>query len=158
MLTVRAVFIRMLKYYQGIIFITKNRLGTIRIAFQSHISIAIKYKELDQNTSRRIWENFTEPLDDSEAKVKEELRANLDNMKTWSLNGREIRNVIVIAQSLAWAQNRRKGVLRCDHVESVASQTLRFQDYYEQEKGDSRTKLAKAGTRDFHEKRVKDHL
>jgi hypothetical protein len=82
----------MLKYYQGIFFLTKNRLGTIRIAFQSHISIAIKYKELDQNTSRRIWENFTEPLDDSETKVKEELRANLDNMKTWSLNTKRHRH------------------------------------------------------------------
>lgn len=106
----------MLEYYQSILFLTTNRLGTIDIAFQSRISLAIKFKELDQRTRWHIWETFTERLDDSEEQGKEDFRANLDNMTTWSLNGRKIRNVLVIAQSLAWAQNRCKGTLRYDHV------------------------------------------
>ncbi|KIM98563.1 hypothetical protein OIDMADRAFT_31347 [Oidiodendron maius Zn] len=151
-----SVFIRMLEYYQGILFLTTNRLGTIDIAFQSRISIGIKYKELDEETRRRIWENFIYLLDESEHKAKEELCDNLDNMKTWPLNGREIRNVLVIAQSLAWANNRRKGALRYEHIENVASQTITFQEYYEREKKESRSKLVQAANRDFQEKKARD--
>lgn len=154
MINLILVFLRMLEYYQGILFLTTNRLGTIDIAFQSRISLAIKFKELDQRTRRHIWETFIGRLDDTEEQGKEELRANLVNMTTWSLNGREIRNVLVIAQSFAWAQNRCKGALRYDHVESVASQTMCSQEYYRQEKRDSRARLTKTGNREFQEKRV----
>ena len=86
--------------------------------------------------------------------MKEELRSNLDSMKIWPLNGREIRNVLVIAQSLAWDQHRRKGALRYELVESVASDTINFQEYYEQEKRESRAKLATTAKREFREKQV----
>ena len=152
----KLVFIRRLEYYQGILFLTTNRLGTIDIAFQSRISIGIKYKELDEETRRRIWENFIYLLDESEDKAKDELCDNLDNIKTWPLNGREIRNVFVTAQSLAWANNHRKGALRYEHIENVASQAITFHEDYEREKKESRSRLVQAANRDFQEKKARD--
>ena len=61
----------MLEYYQGILFLTTNRLRTIDIAFQSRISIGVKYEALDEETRRRIWENFIYLLNESEDKARE---------------------------------------------------------------------------------------
>jgi len=47
-----------------------------------------------------------------------------------------------------------QGARKYDHVEDVASQMMCFQEYYEQEKRDSRARLTKTGNREFQEKRV----
>ena len=150
-----SVFLRMLEYYRGILFLTTNRLGTMDIAFQSRISIAIKYRELDSQLRWRIWTNFIDRLDNSEAEAKEQLRANLEDIKEWELNGRQIRNVLTIAQSLALAEGRRRGALRFSHVEKVATETLNFQDYFEEAYRESRARLGEVTDRQFKEKKAK---
>ncbi|KAF2028630.1 P-loop containing nucleoside triphosphate hydrolase protein, partial [Setomelanomma holmii] len=96
-----SVFLRMLEYYEGILFLTTNRLSTIDPAFQSRIHIAIKFSHLRTNTRRAIWKAFIERLHETESIGKDELLDNIETMSEWELNGREIRNVLTIAQSLA---------------------------------------------------------
>lgn len=145
----------MLEYYKGILFLTTNRLGTMDIAFQSRISIAIKYRELDIEVRQRIWTNFIDRLDDSESEAKAELRENIDTAAKWELNGRQIRNVLTIAQSIALAQGRRRGALRFSHVEKVALETLNFQDYFDEASHSNRLQLGEvADRREFKQKTV----
>ena len=39
-------------------FLTTNRVTTLDEAFKSRISIAIKYRDLDKDARRQVWENF----------------------------------------------------------------------------------------------------
>jgi hypothetical protein len=115
------------------------------IAFQSRISIGIRYRELDGDFRKQIWTNFINRLADNESEAKIELRDNIDTLAAWELNGRQIRNVLTIAQSIAVAQGRRKGALRFSHVERVASETLNFQDFFVEASHQSKQQLLEVG-------------
>ena len=124
-----SVFLRMLEYYEGILFLTTNRLSTMDTAFQSRIHIAIKFNALGTNTRRAIWKAFIDRLDDSESVGQDELLDNIETMSEWQLNGREIRNVLTIAQRLALAKRQSGGGLRFEHVTQVADEAIKFQEY-----------------------------
>lgn len=136
-----SVFLRMLEYYEGILFLTTNRLGTMDSAFQSRIHLAVRYKPLNPASRRQIWRNFIDRLDKSEQTAKAELLENLADLEQWDVNGRQIRNILTVAQSLALNKTRMKGSLRYDHVEMVASETLKFQDFFGEALAESRKKL-----------------
>ncbi|KAH7393971.1 P-loop containing nucleoside triphosphate hydrolase protein [Phaeosphaeria sp. MPI-PUGE-AT-0046c] len=125
-----SVFLRMLEYYEGILFLTTNRLSTMDAAFQSRIHIAIKFTPLKTNVRRAIWKAFIERLDESESIGQDELLDNLEALSELELNGREIRNVLTIAQSLALAKRKSGGGLRYEHVNQVADETINFRAYF----------------------------
>ena len=52
------VFLRLLEYHDGIMFLTTNRVEAIDEAFKSRISVAIKYNDLDQDARKQVWRNF----------------------------------------------------------------------------------------------------
>lgn len=147
--TIVSVFLRALEYYKGILFITTNRLRTMDTAFQSRIHIAIKLGALSPDVRRQIWVRFIDRLDASEARAKKELRERLDNLQEWNLNGRQIRNVIMIAQSLSFSAERRRGALRFDDVEEVANKTIEFQDFFEEDQAERRGQLRDVPNRRF---------
>ncbi|KAI9148393.1 Fidgetin-like protein [Paramyrothecium foliicola] len=76
-----SMFLRMLEYYRGILFLTTNRLGTMDIAFQSRVALAIRYNLLTPALRHQIWLNFIERLSDSEKLAKQQLleRAGVGN-------------------------------------------------------------------------------
>lgn len=149
-----SVFLRMLEYYRGILFLTTNRLGTMDIAFQSRITLAIRYHALTPSIRRQIWVKFIDRLDTTENVAKQQLLGALDDLEMWELNGRQIRNVITMAQSLALAEKRIRGALRLEHIELVAGQTLRFQEFFDEDYRESRVKLGGIKDRAFVEKRL----
>jgi len=53
-----SIFLRQLEYFQGIMFLTTNRVETFDEAFQSRIHIALKYSDLDRKAKRIIWGTF----------------------------------------------------------------------------------------------------
>lgn len=139
-----SVFLRMLEYYEGILFLTTNRLSTMDPAFQSRIHIAIKFNSLGTHTRRAIWKAFIERLDDTESTGKDELLNNIVTMSEWELNGREIRNILTIAQGLALAERKSGGGFRFDHVDRVADETLKFQRYFLKAEEENRHKMKTA--------------
>lgn len=52
------VFLRMLEYYEGILFLTMNRVKTIDEAIASRIHLALKFNPLDRGARRAVWKNF----------------------------------------------------------------------------------------------------
>jgi hypothetical protein len=53
-----SIFLRLLEYFQGILFLTTNRVETFDEAFQSRIHIALRYNELGFKAKLKIWNMF----------------------------------------------------------------------------------------------------
>jgi SpoVK/Ycf46/Vps4 family AAA+-type ATPase len=51
-----SVFLHMLEYYTGILFLTTNRCKIFDEAFQSRVHVAIEYKEFQEHDGKSIWE------------------------------------------------------------------------------------------------------
>ncbi len=93
------VFLRMLEYYQGTLFLTTNRAKSIDDAFYSRISLAIKYEDLTEDNRNIIWSNIL-GLYTKEANV-DLSHVDIFQLANFDINGRQIKNVARIVISLA---------------------------------------------------------
>ena len=66
-----SIFLRVLEYYEGIMFLTTNRVQTFDQAFQSRIHIQLEYKELDAQGRKKVWANFLKQHNITQAAVRE---------------------------------------------------------------------------------------
>lgn len=73
-----SVFLRVVEYYEGIMFLTTNRESTIDPAFQSRINISLEYPELDRNCRKSIWETFLRRHNVAQAEAREKPAPPLD--------------------------------------------------------------------------------
>ncbi|KAI4251572.1 MAG: hypothetical protein L6R42_008330, partial [Xanthoria sp. 1 TBL-2021] len=108
-----SIFLRMLEYYEGILFLTTNRVDNIDAAFQSCIHISMQYNDLSTSSRRHVWCNF---LSAGGSRTYGFSTSDLDRLAEYEMNGREIKNVLKTAQLLA---GKKKEKLAVGHVESV---------------------------------------
>ncbi|KAJ3111985.1 hypothetical protein HK100_002486 [Physocladia obscura] len=87
------IFLRLLEYHQGILFLTTNRVQSFDLAFKSRITLSLKYSELDPTARIKIWRTF---LDRSEG--VDGWNFDLQELSEVRLNGREIKNVVRLAK------------------------------------------------------------
>ncbi|KAF6788775.1 AAA family ATPase [Colletotrichum sojae] len=130
-----SVFLRVLEYYDGILILTSNRVGTFDEAFKSRIQLAIHYTSLTNHQRTKIWENFFTRLE----KLNEEgidftdLKDHIEDLAKHKMNGREIRNVITTArQSSRWERKQPKGenyVLNYKVMEEIIETSGKFDSY-----------------------------
>lgn len=80
------MFLRMLEYYRGIMFLTTNRVNDFDPAMQSRIHLAIKYSPLNMETRRSLWTCFLERDVQSTVNNKE-----LNKLAEKRLNGRQVK-------------------------------------------------------------------
>lgn len=92
-----SVFLRVLEYYTGILFLTTNRVATFDDAFKSRIHIPIRYTDLDTASRLQIWRNFASKVPGGVEISEKEFAKLADH----DLNGRQIKNVVKAAESLA---------------------------------------------------------
>ena len=59
-----SVFLRKLEYFQGVMFLTTNRVKSFDDAIKSRITLALRYDSLPPATRRIIWEKVPEQSDD----------------------------------------------------------------------------------------------
>ncbi|KAJ5280861.1 hypothetical protein N7478_006233 [Penicillium angulare] len=100
-----SIFLRMLEYYEGILFLTTNRAENIDPAFESRIHLAIAYDELDVISRRQIWVQFLERTDNTD----EFTDAQLEKLSAIEMNGRQIKNLLKIAGLVARSQKSKLG-------------------------------------------------
>ncbi|KAI0555989.1 P-loop containing nucleoside triphosphate hydrolase protein [Xylaria curta] len=93
-----AIFLRMLEYYKGTMFLTTNRIASIDPAFQSRIDLFLPYHDLTSEARRKVWCNFIERAGQDKFEVTGE---SLDKLSQLPLNGREIKNLIKSVQLLS---------------------------------------------------------
>lgn len=109
-----SVFLRILDYYTGILFMTTNRVGALDEAFRSRIHYSILYRALNPQQTREIWQINLDRLAriDAEHQRKagrpameiphnEILEFAHHHSAAW--NGRQIRNAFQVVRSLAYA-------------------------------------------------------
>lgn len=94
------VFLRMLEYYQGVLFMTTNRVNEFDPAFNSRISIALRYPPLDRETRIEIWKNLL-----TKAGLDYQT-LNVPELANYDINGRQIKNAIRIGLALAAEEGR----------------------------------------------------
>ena len=86
-----SIFLRLLEYFQGILFLTTNRVETFDDAFQSRIHVALRYGELTTKAKRSVWKMFLERVQSMEgvqtAKFEE---SDFDTLARHVLNGRQV--------------------------------------------------------------------
>ncbi|KAJ5642899.1 uncharacterized protein N7484_005406 [Penicillium longicatenatum] len=112
-----SIFLRLLEYFQGILFLTTNRVETFDDAFQSRIHVALRYGDLAPKAKRSIWKMFLERVRGIEGVQTAEFSENdYDVLARHTLNGRQIKNSVRTAQALAVNE---KTPLSMDHIKRV---------------------------------------
>ncbi|KAI0834648.1 hypothetical protein F5Y06DRAFT_306691 [Hypoxylon sp. FL0890] len=148
-----AVFLRVLEYYAGILFLTTNRIGDFDEAFSSRIHISLHYPALDYDSTIGIFElnwrlmkarfaHKGRTLDIDTTKITGYITNYWHNEKNARWNGRQIRNACQTALALAefeaqgtdedGARNPDAKVrLGVSHMKIVANAYLEFIKYLE---------------------------
>ncbi|KAF3769566.1 P-loop containing nucleoside triphosphate hydrolase protein, partial [Cryphonectria parasitica EP155] len=121
-----SVFLRVLEYYNGLLFLTTNRVGTIDEAFKSRIHMSLYYPPLNkiQTTEifrlnvlklRQIEQQKSSLINKPQLIINEkdiiefaEKHFDENNAKGGCWNGRQIRNSFQIASSLAYYHYEKK--------------------------------------------------
>ncbi|KAK3344240.1 hypothetical protein B0T25DRAFT_321666 [Lasiosphaeria hispida] len=110
-----SVFLRVLEYYTGVLFLTTNRIGDFDEAFASRIHISLYYPQLDINSTVEIFELNLDLIEGRfQDSKKSEIRIDQDEIiefardyyenpghKDAKWNGRQIRNACQTALALA---------------------------------------------------------
>ncbi|KAE9373804.1 hypothetical protein N431DRAFT_407511 [Stipitochalara longipes BDJ] len=113
-----SVFLRVLDYYTGILFLTTNRSGALDEAFKSRIHYKIYYPPLTKDQTLDIWKlniqrlrhineqnEEKRPLEIFDSAVLEFAERQFEEsnrQRTGQWNGRQIRNAFQVARSLAY--------------------------------------------------------
>jgi len=117
------VMLRLLEYYSGCLFLSSNRAAeSIDAAIASRITVMLGYPPLDLEGRTKVWKNLVElvppqPIDESTGAVSERIakspslaskyRLHFSDKdystlaSGYQLNGRQIKNSIVLARALA---------------------------------------------------------
>ncbi len=115
--------LRLLEYYSGCLFLSSNRsAGSIDAAIASRITVMLGYPKLDATGRGKVWKNLIElvppiPIDPSTGEASQKIlskprkasRYRVDFSQSdykslaeeFELNGRQIKNSIVLARALA---------------------------------------------------------
>lgn len=88
------VFLRLLEYYSGIMFLTTNLMDNLDPAFMSRVSLNINYgSHLTNEAREQIWRNLTKDI-----KVE---GIDYRHLANFNLNGRRIKNCLKLLVTLS---------------------------------------------------------
>jgi hypothetical protein len=110
------------------------------VAFQSRIQISISFKDLTPGDRKKIWLNLLNLNKDNHRnrRALDEIKENADKLAKWEMNGREIRNVLNIADACA-RRRPATGWMTYEDVEKAARATLEFKNVLETERSNLKT-------------------
>jgi len=111
------IFLRLLEYHQGVLFLTTNRVKSFDKAFHSRISIALKYEDLGTEARAKVWQNFLE--------VAGLTGIDVNQLVKFDLNGRQIKNTIRLSQSIAYSLHEK---ISTEHILRTIYTLIKFQD------------------------------
>ncbi|CCD46142.1 hypothetical protein BofuT4_P116920.1 [Botrytis cinerea T4] len=151
--TSTAVFLRVLEYYAGILFLTTNRVGAFDEAFTSRIHVSLYYPQLNWNSTLEIFKMNMQRVKDRFVKRNRDFeidgtsigafaKSYFDGNREGRWNGRQIRNAFQTALALAeydaqgdgdaislTDNTNKKVILKGSHFEIVSEAYLGFANY-----------------------------
>ncbi|KAH9227104.1 hypothetical protein K456DRAFT_1902670 [Colletotrichum gloeosporioides 23] len=133
-----AGFLRALEFYDGILFLTTNRVGSFDDAFISRIHIQLYYPDFSDDERQKVWKTFIDKLAREKGETmrltmdaKEYIESTRKQGLKW--NGREIRNAFQTAVALAEyeADKDSEGriMVKDDHLRAVVELSKDFKGY-----------------------------
>jgi len=105
-------FLKKLEYYQGVMFLTTNRLNDIDPALESRIHLIIHYPALDIASRLHIWKTFVR-MGNLESRLSDR---ELEILAKNEINGRQIKNIVKTGRLLSRQSN---APLAIEHLEMV---------------------------------------
>jgi SpoVK/Ycf46/Vps4 family AAA+-type ATPase len=143
-----SVFLRALEYYQGLMFLTTNRIGTFDEAILSRVHVILHFPDLTDTERKEIWDTSFRKLADERPSIKIDFSLNDlvyrdPAIKALNWNGREIRNAFNTMIALAEFDAYKGGKLgrdgrvevRREHLQEVAEMSERFKGYMKSLRG-----------------------
>ncbi|KAF8846682.1 hypothetical protein BDZ45DRAFT_812136 [Acephala macrosclerotiorum] len=136
-----AGFLRALEFYDGILFLTTNRIGVFDDAFMSRIHVKLYYRPFTPEERQRVWQTFIDKLMKDRGSS---IRVSIDakdfikgrRMKGLKWNGRDIRNAFQTAVALAEydAETDEEGkiLLKDTHLSSIVDMSIDFEKYLDE--------------------------
>ncbi|PBK97441.1 P-loop containing nucleoside triphosphate hydrolase protein [Armillaria gallica] len=106
-----SIFLRQLEYYQGILILTTNLAAHFDPALESRIHFCLHYADLDYQARLTIWKTFV-----AKSIARTISDSDLERLAQLKLNGRQIKNAVGSAQSIAL---QHKASLSVDHIDTV---------------------------------------
>lgn len=94
------IFLKLLEYHNGIIFMTTNRLDTIDEALKSRIDLMLYYEALSEERRKKVW---TAMFNNWGINIDKKC---LNRLARHNLNGREIRNYMKVIFSIHRSEGR----------------------------------------------------
>jgi SpoVK/Ycf46/Vps4 family AAA+-type ATPase len=119
-----SVFLRRLEYFQGVLIMTTNRKRTIDSAFDSRIHFKIHYGDLSPESHSAIWKTCLENIPSNLFK-SEINEADLKRLADLELNGRQIKNAMACAVSIAVEE---KTALTLEGIQIILDMVLDEED------------------------------
>ncbi|KAF5879131.1 putative aaa family atpase protein [Botrytis fragariae] len=117
--TLVSIFLRRLEYFRGVLILTTNRKSEIDSAFQSRIHFSIHYPDLTESGRVIVWTNFIDTVSKQTGTPSLD-SADIEKLARLELNGRQIKNAVSCAVSLA---REEKEPLSVNHIEMILSIT-----------------------------------
>jgi AAA+ superfamily predicted ATPase len=119
------VFLRQLEYFQGIIFLTSNRVSVFDEAIKSRIHLALQYASPGKVVRRMLWQNHLAhvPADEIDLNINEVL----DALEDTKMNGREISNSITTARTLAKSEGSK---LKLEYLQAIVQVWSEFEESF----------------------------
>lgn len=116
-----SIFLRLLEYFQGILFLTTNRVETFDSAFVSRIHLSLRFQDLTAKAKRTVWKLFIERVRQQEGmQVGNITESDLTDLARRDVNGRQIKNLVRAAQALAIHEEKPLSMVHIRRVIEVA--------------------------------------
>ncbi|KEF58304.1 uncharacterized protein A1O9_06230 [Exophiala aquamarina CBS 119918] len=116
-----SIFLRLLEYFQGILFLTTNRVETFDSAFVSRIHLSLRFQDLTTKAKRTVWNLFIDRVRKQEGmEVGNITETDLSDLARRDVNGRQIKNLVRAAQALAIHEEKPLSMVHIRRVIEVA--------------------------------------
>ncbi|PYH64453.1 uncharacterized protein BO88DRAFT_491406 [Aspergillus vadensis CBS 113365] len=102
-------------------------LNTMDVAFQSRIQIGISFREMTPATRAQIWERLLSLNGRDKMIGPSAVQDVKHRLGKFQLNGRQIRNVLNVADSLAFNEYGVPGKLKYRHIQEAVETAMEFQ-------------------------------
>jgi hypothetical protein len=111
-----SVFLRTLEYYEGILFLTTNRVTDMDPAFDSRIHLSLEYPPLDREARKAVWSGFLDRSVGGRGGAHRLTDDEINVLAGLDINGRQIKNVLKMASLLSCHKSE---TLSFEHLRTV---------------------------------------
>jgi hypothetical protein len=110
------------------------------VAFQSRIQVALEFTDLKPKGRSKIWRGLLESRRKTiDPDALEAILKRVDQLASANLNGRQIRNVLNIAEGYAFNEFGKPGMMQFEHVQNAVKAALEFQRFFDKAREKNRT-------------------